>query len=311
MKARDPIRSRPFAGHADYDRVRELLIETYSITPHGWNWEIRRWEGMWTYTDAFTWETPWANRIRLWETDEGRLVGAVCPEGDWREAHLQLHPAYRYLEEEMLTWAEGHIAQPPEPGARPELLVYAFEYDARLISLLRRRGYEQQQGFGVSRWMRLDGALPAREPLAPGYALHAMQPDDPANGERLAALLNAAFGRDGHNGAEYANMTRMATCYVPETDLVAVAPDGTYASYAAVNYDRANRYAFYEPVCTHPDHRRRGLARALMIEGLHRIAALGALDLSVATGDMVPANGLYDSIGFTETLKGHAWNKTI
>ena len=37
--------TRPYQGTADFRRVRDLLIETYPLTPPGFNWEIRRWDG--------------------------------------------------------------------------------------------------------------------------------------------------------------------------------------------------------------------------------------------------------------------------
>ncbi|MFN2167646.1 MAG: GNAT family N-acetyltransferase [Anaerolineae bacterium] len=64
-----------------------------------------------------------------------------------------------------------------------------------------------------------------------------------------------------------------------------------------------------EPVCTHPDHQRRGPGKALMQEGLLRLQARGAVDVTVETGDMVPANRLYESIGFTEAYRGFEWRK--
>ena len=39
------IIDRPFRDEADFWRVRDLLIETYPITPVDFNWEIRRWDG--------------------------------------------------------------------------------------------------------------------------------------------------------------------------------------------------------------------------------------------------------------------------
>ena len=44
-----------------------------------------------------------------------------------------------------------------------------------------------------------------------------------------------------------------------------------------------------------------------MVEGLHRLKALDATDVSVDTGDMIPANRLYDSIGFTEAYREQEW----
>jgi ribosomal protein S18 acetylase RimI-like enzyme len=78
-----------------------------------------------------------------------------------------------------------------------------------------------------------------------------------------------------------------------------------------IPYDQVNRRAIFEPVCTHPDHRRRGLALALMHEGLHRLRAMGAREVTVDTGSMEAANRLYDSVGFTERYKGYYWRRTF
>ncbi|KAA3658119.1 MAG: N-acetyltransferase, partial [Chloroflexi bacterium] len=71
-----------------------------------------------------------------------------------------------------------------------------------------------------------------------------------------------------------------------------------------------NKMGIFEPVCTHPDHRQKGLGKALMQEGLLRLKAMGAVHVTVETGDMIPANKLYNSIGFTEKYKGFYWRKT-
>ena len=67
----------------------------------------------------------------------------------------------------------------------------------------------------------------------------------------------------------------------------------------------------FEPVCTHPDHRGRGLALAAMREGLRRLRALGAEYAFVETGDLEPANALYDAVGFSEAHLGHYWSKAL
>ena len=92
---------------------------------------------------------------------------------------------------------------------------------------------------------------------------------------------------------------------------MAVAPDGTFAAYAAVCWDSCNRRGTFEPVCTHPDHRRRGLAKALMLEGMRRAQALGADVIDVGTGDADPANALYSSLPFDEVHRGRFWAKEL
>ncbi len=123
----------------------------------------------------------------------------------------------------------------------------------------------------------------------------------------MADLLNAAFKRDFHNAAEYRVFTHYAPCFRDDLDLVAVAPDGSLAAYVGGPYCGENSYGIFEPVCTHPDHLRRGLARWLMIEALHRFKKIGASDVYVGTGDQKAANQLYDSLGFTEVYKGYEW----
>jgi predicted N-acetyltransferase YhbS len=147
--------------------------------------------------------------------------------------------------------------------------------------------------------------LPER-PLAEGYTLGTVGPQD---GDRMAALLNAAFNRDFHTGADFASFATQAPSFREDLHLVAEAPDGTLAAHVGVIVDEVNRRALYEPVCTHPDHRQKGLAQALMFEGLRRAQALGAREITVDTGTAAAANKLYESIGFTEAHKGFIWRK--
>lgn len=307
----EPIRSRPLKDEVDFWRVGNLLIETYPITPLGFNWDIRRWEGKRFYAEKPGWPSPrLSNRVQLWETTAGQLVGVVNPEGAG-DAHFQLHPHYRHIEADMLAWAEEHLAVPIENGNWRQIEFFVFEYDKLRQQMLSVQGYDKKPYGGVVRRLRFSDYTLEQPALAPGYTLRATRPDDMADCQQIATLLNAAFNRNFHNAQEYHNFTQLAPCFRPTLDLVAVAPDGVFAAYVGAPYDEANRHGIFEPVCTHPKHRRHGLARTLMLEGLQRLKALGAFDVSVDTGDMIPANRLYDSIGFTEVCKGYIWSKVF
>jgi ribosomal protein S18 acetylase RimI-like enzyme len=87
--------------------------------------------------------------------------------------------------------------------------------------------------------------------------------------------------------------------YDRELDVVAVAPDGTIASYAMCWVDRANKVGEFEPVGTRPAFERRGLARAALLEGMARMQARGAETALVSTGGAeTGAIRLYESVGF-------------
>lgn len=98
--------------------------------------------------------------------------------------------------------------------------------------------------------------------------------------------------------ARYLQFMR-SPAYVPEHDLVAVAPDGTIAAFAIYWPDDELSLAQFEPVGTHPGFQRRGLARALLHEGLARLAATGIERARVMTGGANErATSTYLAVGF-------------
>ncbi len=294
------LNSRPY--QEDFWRVRNLLIETYPLTPAGLNWDIRHWDGWHTHRENPPQELE--KRIRLWETDAGRLVGVVNPEGKG-DAHFQIHPDYRHLiEEDMLAWAEENLSI--DEGNQRRLDIFVFEYDMPRLRLVEKRGYEKMPWWGVTYRMRF-GQKPLPTPvLAEGYVLRSTTDDDH---QHVADVLNAGFNRTLHTAAEFKNFTLNSPSYRHALNLVAAAPDGVFAALVGITYDDVNRRGIFEPVCTHPDHRRKRLAQTLMIEGLHRLKALGAETVYVETGDMEAANALYESVGFTEVYRGYYWRK--
>ncbi len=317
VAAQQPIAARQFQDDDDFMRVRSLLIETYPITPADFNWDTRRWEGSRFYNADPALNPRWRDDVRLWETSEGRLVGVTHAEGRG-DACLQIHPHYRPLiEEEMIAWAEDHLAVLTEDGQQRQITVFAYDYDAQRLQLLVARGYEEQPYGGVIRHMRF-GKKPVPPPeLAAGYTLRCTRPgaDDC---QRIADLVNAAFRRTFHNAGEYHTFSTLSPSFRHDLHLVAEAPDGSFAAHIGLTYDEVNRYGLFEPVCTHPDHVRKGLARALMLEGLRRIRVLGAVEARVGSGDPVnaqAANRLYHAIGeaagFVETYEGRYWRKTF
>ncbi len=306
--------ARSIRGDEDFRLVRNLLIETHALSPPGFNWDIRRWDGSHFYNETPGWNPRWEKfkdrGVRLWETREGRLVGAVHPEGGG-DAFLELRPDYRHIEEDMLAWAEEHLPVPTEDAARRRLDIFAYEYDSPRLRLLERRGYRKLNSGGAIRKWRL-GNNPLPRPAMPdGYVLRTVRPGDQNDCLGLADLYNAAFNRTSHTAGEYAAFAANSPSYRGDLELVAEAPDGTIAAMVGMILEEINGYGLFEPVCTHPRHLRRGLAGTLMFEDLNRVRALGATHVYVESGDQVAANKLYESVGFPEAYRGYIWRKVI
>jgi len=70
--------------------------------------------------------------------------------------------------------------------------------------------------------------------------------------------------------------------------------------------DEANKTAEFEPVGTHPDFRRLGLARAMLLHGMHLARGAGATHMTVACPGAAghpKARGLFYSVGFRELVR--------
>jgi mycothiol synthase len=235
----------------------------------------------------------------LWES-EGQIVAFLLPDGGPGEAHLCVHPTLRTveLEEEMLIVAEENLALLNTDNSH-KLLVWSPEQDKFRQDLLLSRSYSKTGTFETIWRHRLDTPIP-EVLVAPGYTIRAL-------GDGLELLERCyASGLGFHHGdirvavdnredpTWYRNI-QTAPLYRRDLDLVAVANDGAIASFCTIWFDDGTRSAYFEPVATVPAHQRRGLGKAIMIEGLRRLQNIGATTAFVSGGSQT-ANALYRSV---------------
>jgi mycothiol synthase len=305
------IQSRAYRGEADYQRVRELLIESYALSGRMHNWGVDCWD--WFRYNGKVFEEiagtrRWEKGVRLWETAAGQLVGVVIL--DEGEAFFQVHPHHRAVEGEMLDWAERHYqaTRPSRVDSRP-LSFFVYEYDQERQALLKGRGYANLGHDSYMRWRTLDAPLP-QVSLPEGYAIRPINVEDQEDLAKRAAAANSAFDITRHTAQTIQALQRAPT-YRPELDLVVVAPDGTFAAYSVVWLDEANGVCMFGPVGTQRAYWRRGLAKAVVSEGLRRMAARQARLAYVDSGLDEAANRLYESLGFTDFDRVYHWQKAF
>ena len=299
------ISDRPIAFPDDVWPVRDFLSSLYPVAPRGTIWDVRRWDGSIYHSEVPGLDPERAARSRVWVTTGGRIVAAAMNEGG-RQIHPHVFSEAGHLLDDVVAWAEGVAAA----AGDDRCLLHVGDHDPATRLVAVARGYSETDRWEILRSMRPMAVAPPSPVMPDGYVMRTTLDDD-ADHQAVADLLNAAFGRTIHRAVELANFTAWAPSFRRDLDLVAEAPDGTLAAYAAVCWDSANRRAIFEPVCTHPDHRRMGLARALMLEGMRRAADLGAAAIDVGTGDMDPANALYASLPFTEVYRGRLWAREL
>jgi ribosomal protein S18 acetylase RimI-like enzyme len=103
---------------------------------------------------------------------------------------------------------------------------------------------------------------------------------------------------------------RQCSLYDPRLDLAVEAADGQVAGYALFWFDPVTEVGQVEPMRVEDAYQRRGLARAMLTEGLDRLAQQGARRLKVGYNTAV-ARGLYVGAGFrlTATSSSYRWRR--
>lgn len=301
------IHSRMYQDEADYQGIRRMLIDIGRLADGTSNAP-----GDITVGDVDWWrftaddEQSLAS-ARLWLDDAGNVVALAWPPDEHTE--IIVHPDHRNVEEEMIAWVEDQRAGVvPDEGKENTLTLWAFDDDAFRTEILSRRGFQRKDDHMVYRRRSIEGDLPDA-PLAEGYTFRDMTSD--ADLEARVAAHRSAF-HPSKMTAEKHRRVMTAPTYRPDLDVIAVAPDGTYAAYCIVWFDSENAHGVFEPVGCHADHRQRGLASAVMTEGMRRARALGARTVAVlANGGEPAANRLYESLGFQLVGKIHMWSKTF
>ena len=149
-------------------------------------------------------------------------------------------------------------------------------------------------------WTRLNerDLTDLEQPVLPdGYRFRTADETGPQAAVRahLDAWAPSAYSAESYEGV------RRTAAYRGDLHLLVEAPDGTMAASTIMWLDEVNRTAEFEPVGTHPDHRRRGLARAVLLHGTHRTRAAGATHMTVAclgAPGHPAARELYYGLGF-------------
>jgi ribosomal protein S18 acetylase RimI-like enzyme len=235
-------------------------------------------------------ESDW--RRRLW------LDGERCVGRAW--LHLpatvvyEVHREHRggALHRDVLEWFES------EAEGTGSLTTYALEADEEWLAVLDACGYARPDDHTWSPYhvRDLDGDLP--EPVVPdGFELHTVRAGD---FQRRLEVHRAVWAPSRLTEERFRRVTR-AWPYRADLDCVVEAPDGTFAAYVLCWYDDANRVGEFEPVGTHPDHRRRGLGTAVCRYALRRLRDVGAKQAVVYAGgrdEDVGARLLYEGVGF-------------
>jgi mycothiol synthase len=252
---------------------------------------------------------PHAN-IRVWE-DDGELLGFAWfspPHEVVPQAHPRLWGDAGLLDE-MLAWGKHRAREAGrKEGDKQTLQTWCLENDAQRLALLAERGFARDDFHMLHMQRDLSEPIPDLVPPEGAVVRHVGGEDEWQ--ERVET--HREVWHPSKVTLEAYRRLRAAPIYRAELDLVAAAPDGTFASYCICWLDSANRTGEFEPVGTRPAFRRRGIGKAVTHEGLRRLREHGAQTALVySIGHSEPARKLYEAAGFQVVNREYLFVKEL
>ena len=314
---------KTYAPDQDFMRIRDFLIDTFSLYQRPFNWLIERWNfcryfvipvhsyynisyfGVPTHTGrTFRDELPgWEKTVGMWENEDGHIDGVVNSENEEPgEAWIQIHPDYTFLYDEMVTYIEEHLA---DKVGTTKYVKLNINKGVELEKIARERGYKKLDHSIPHLEYRINDIV---EPQIPtGFTIKSVSEEDDIEKRRKSKSIafGAHYAPSHWPPASAYKELEKAPDYRKDLDLFIVAPNGDYASFCTVWIDVKNGYGNFEPVGTHAEYRGMGLARALLMEGFKRMKAYGA------TRSFMDSNiEFYRKVGFKETpYSYYSWIK--
>ncbi|KUN00123.1 GCN5 family acetyltransferase [Streptomyces yokosukanensis] len=219
----------------------------------------------------------------------------------------QVHPDHTLLVDEVIDWYDGvavGIERTVMPGAT----------DGFALERWAAHGYATDQASlgDTGSWTQLNerDLHDVERPVLPdGFGFRTADEAGPQAAVRahVDAWAPTTYTAEAYEGV------RGTPPYRGDLHVLVEAPDGTMAASTIMWLDEANKSAEFEPVGTHPDYRRLGLGRAMLLHGMHLARAAGARHMTVAclgASGHPKARGLYYSVGFREFTRDAPLIKT-
>lgn len=290
------LKSRPYGGPDDLQKMKALVVEGRKASPHSIYPHVGDLD-WWFYYGAFVKGNALEDLILLWEEGDNLLAWVYFENAEYYD--LMMHPLLLGTETEMLirTLTSAYIQGRPGDNKPQGMIVWADE-TARRASL-EADGFTGED-YLVYFFQPLD--KPVSAPLLPeGFCfIDEMQPEW---ADRRADVHFNAFSPSRMSAEAYANFMT-APNYDPTLDVVVVvvAPDDSFVAFAMCWVDPQTGIGSFEPVGTRPEMQRKGLGRAVLLEGMRRMKERGMTVVTVLTGADDAGNiAFYENAGFQRT----------
>lgn len=266
------INNRAYEIH-DYEKIINFLREIYLKTGNQYCWLPQRWEyAEYNCNDiALTkgWR-DWKETIRIWE-DDNKIVGIAHKEMDY-DVFLQIRPGYEFLAKEMLEYLEETIPE-ERNDEDPELVLFINEDMLYLEEMLIAKGYTKDKNRSYFNHLALEDGYKAD--LPEGFSFVDGTEVKDQKERQLCCHLGFHPEDEPKTLPEWGFSMESAPMFDPKLEIMTKDASGNLCSFCVVWYDSILNIGMFEPVCTRKAYRKKGLGKAMIIEGLRRLKAMG------------------------------------
>ena len=239
-------------------------------------------------------DASYSHLDRLW-FDGDKTVAFVYYEAPVTDIYFAVRKGYEYLADELIDYAV--TTMPDFDGNQQFVLFNGQEF---LMEAAKKRGFEMVFEY-ESRVFDFENEL--NYELPEGY--HFVEPSD----IDVLKLFTDWDKYDGSNDWTPAKSHKdcVAEFMAPsphsthEYDVVIADENGEYACFSGMWWIPQNKLAYMEPLCTSPEHRRKGLAAAALTKHYRTMKSLGATHMS---GGEDP---FYEKIGYGKGFHFSFW----
>jgi len=308
-------RIRDYHWEKDFESARRFLADIFSIRKAYTNWIPSELENIKFGPGGTEYRDEEDEYLKIWglfdEAQQTALriiaVSYTKPSGNcW----LSVHPNYTSVAREVVLWMQNRVKE--MKGDKIEEVQMKFvvdDDDEDFILLLSDLGFQKGEIEGDKQVRPIDSPVPTYN-LPEEYTIrNAVIEKDFL---KYREVQMAVFPHIVSMSLELLQSYSTASFYQEDLDIVAVDPDGKFAAFCTARIDPLSKIAELEPVGTHPDHRKLGLARAVICESLKRLekykpSAVVILGAAPTDG----ARRLYESVGFVNEGARHYWFQMV
>lgn len=290
------MREKPYSGAEDMLRLQQFTASQIAINPVGWlqpgDIPHRLYNGNRKHNPS--------DLLHFWEDDAGQMIGWAFAYPD-DSFDIQSHDPN--VIRAAFAWIEATLTA-------ETIETDLFNTDDPRRAVLLQHGFSEATDEPPYFYTVRSLLDPIPEPVLPaGFTIRTATGVEDA--EKLAEVHAGAFDSEWTT-EEYARVMS-SPGYDPQREFVVVSPDGRFAGFAVTWHDTLNKSGYFEPVGTHQDFQKLGLARALMFHAMHTMKSVGLNHAIVVhespEDDPAPA-ALYRSVGFETRYTTHLYQKT-